>query len=146
MVTIEVSEHCDEKARKSIIENLVSDNTSKAEAENYRGLSILAREASSEDVVAGLFGYTHWRWLFISQLWVSHAHRGHGLGKTLMVRAESEALERECFAAHLDTFDFQAVGFHRKFGYQEFAQLDDFPLGHTRYLLKKQLVKSLPDG
>jgi len=41
--------------------------------------------------------------------------------------------------AHLDTFSFQAPDFYQQRGYQVFGQLDDFPPGHRRYYLTKEL-------
>jgi hypothetical protein len=39
----------------------------------------------------------------------------------------------------LDTFSFQAPDFYKQHGYQVFGELQDFPSGHQRYYLKKQL-------
>jgi hypothetical protein len=41
--------------------------------------------------------------------------------------------------AHLDTFSFQAPGFYHKHGYRVFGELPDFPPGHRRYYLTKDL-------
>ena len=50
--------------------------------------------------------------------------RGRGIGRELIARAEARALERDCHAAWLDTFSFQARGFYEKLGYEEFGTLD----------------------
>lgn len=52
-----------------------------------------------------------------------------------MDRIEHAAGARGANAAHLDTYDFQALGFYEKRGYRVFGQLDDYPPGHTRYFL-----------
>jgi hypothetical protein len=53
--------------------------------------------------------------------------------------AEAEARQRGAQHAYLDTFSFQAPGFYKKHGYQVFGELQDFPPGHQRYFLTKQL-------
>ncbi len=52
--------------------------------------------------------------------------------------AEQEAVKRSCLHAHLDTFDFQALPFYQKQGYEIFGQLEDYPVGHKRYFLQKR--------
>lgn len=89
----------------------------------------------------GLLGHTHWNWLFVSHLWVADPLRGRGYGRALMVQAEEEALRRGCDHAHLDTFDFQARAFYERLGYTVFGQLADYPSGHTRYFLQKELAR-----
>jgi hypothetical protein len=76
-------------------------------------------------------------WLFISHLWMAEALRGQ--------RAEREAARRDCRRAYLDTFDFQALGFYQKRGYEVFGSLEGFPTGHRRYFLQKHWLK-LSDG
>jgi len=39
-----------------------------------------------------------------------------------------------------DTFDFQARGFYERLGYEAFAELQDFPRGHSRFFMKKTLA------
>lgn len=53
--------------------------------------------------------------------------------------AEDEARKRGAKHAYLDTFSFQALDFYRKYGYEIFGELQDFPVGHQRYYLVKQL-------
>ena len=95
---------------------------------------------NSEDVIlGGVIGQTHWDWLYISLMWIKEEYRGHGYGKQLLDVAEAEAKKLGAKNVYLDTFSFQAPGFYEKQGYQVFGVLDDFPLGHKRYYLTKQL-------
>ena len=57
-----------------------------------------------------------------------------------MRAAEQEARDRGCSHAHCDTYDFQALPFYQKLGYQVFGQLEDYPAGHTRYFLQKRTL------
>lgn len=92
------------------------------------------------EVLAGLLGDTYWGWLYISILWVSEALRGQRLGSQLLAKAESEAFARGCRDAHLETHDFQALEFYQKRGYVIFGQLEDLPVGHIKYYLRKKLL------
>jgi N-acetylglutamate synthase-like GNAT family acetyltransferase len=72
-------------------------------------------------------------------LWVKAEFRGHGYGHRLLTQAEDEARQRGVKNVFLDTFSFQAPDFYKQHGYQVFGELQDFPSGHQRYYLKKQL-------
>ena len=65
--------------------------------------------------------------------------RGQGFGHRLLTLAEDEARHRGAKKAHLDTFSFQAPDFYKQHGYEVFGELQDFPPGHQRYFLSKQL-------
>ena len=93
-------------------------------------------------LIGGLCATTVWGWLQIKELWVAESARGSDTGSRLMNAAEREALSRGCHHALVDTFDFQARPFYEKLGYEVFGELDDFPLGHRRYFMKKRLLPS----
>lgn len=128
----------DPDAVREIISNLVAANELVAPPEGYQPLAVTARQ--HERLIGGAAGHTHWGWLFISHLWVDHRHRGVGLGSGLMGSMEDAARRRDVGAAHLDTYDFQALEFYERLGYVVFGKLDDFPVGHTRYFLQKSLT------
>jgi GNAT superfamily N-acetyltransferase len=88
---------------------------------------------------AGLIGNCYAGWLFVNLLWVHEELRRTGIGQSLLGEAERHAIEFGCHSAWLDTFSFQGPNFYPKFGYEEFGRLD-YPPGHQRIFLKKQLV------
>lgn len=92
------------------------------------------------EVLGGLLGLIWGGWLHIDILWVAEAVRGHGYGARLLAAAEAYAVERGCTSAFLDTFSFQARPFYARHGYAVFATLTDFPPGHDRFFLRKQLT------
>ena len=92
-----------------------------------------------QEVVGGLIGDTHWGWFYINLLFVKEDLRGRGYGHRLLTLAEEEARRRGAKNAYLDTFSFQAPEFYKQHGYQVFGVLQDFPPGHQRYYLTKQL-------
>jgi len=92
-----------------------------------------------EEVVGGVIGATFWDWLYIDLMWIKEELRGRGYGHRLLELAEEEGRKRGAKNAYLDTFSFQAPEFYKKRGYQVFGELKDFPQGHQRYFLTKQL-------
>jgi len=121
-----------------IEEGLVVHGEALSEPRRFTRLAVLARDAAGR-LVGGLTGATVWGWLEIELLWVAEEHRGRALGGRLMAAAEEEAAARGCRHARVDTFDFQAPRFYARLGYEEYAVLEDFPSGHTRHFLKKDL-------
>ncbi len=90
-------------------------------------------------VVGGVIGAKTWNWLHINALWISDEYRGMTYGTRLLTRAEETARTMGCNRARLDTFDFEAKDFYLKQGYRVYAQLDNFPEGHTQYHMTKDL-------
>jgi N-acylglucosamine-6-phosphate 2-epimerase len=83
-----------------------------------------------------LLGASGWDWLHIDVLFVAPEQRRRGVGRQLVSAALQQAKQRGCLGAYLDTFDFQAKGFYQKLGFEVFAELADFPRGHTRFWLR----------
>jgi len=90
-------------------------------------------------IVGGVIGSTYWDWLHVDLMWIKEEFRGCGYGKRLLMQAEDEARQRGARYAYLDTFSFQAPDFYKKYGYEVFGELENFPDGHQRYFLAKQL-------
>ena len=65
--------------------------------------------------------------------------RGRGEGARLLAEAERIAREKDCLYVKLHTFDFQAKPFYKRHGYEVIGETQDFPPGHTQYLMKKTL-------
>ena len=105
----------------------------------YQSLTLTLR-SPERHLVGALLGATTWNWLSIDVLWVEPSHRRRGVGQAMVREGERVALERGCTRARLDTFDFQARSFYECLGYQVYAQLDDFPVGHTHFHLAKSIA------
>ncbi|MFN2477024.1 MAG: GNAT family N-acetyltransferase [Chthoniobacterales bacterium] len=133
---IEIERNASAETRHCIIRGLVTFNEARSGDASHQELTVVAR--ADGEIVGGLLAYTHWEWLFITQLWVAEAAGGHGVGTRLLRTAESEAVLRGCRHAHVDTFSFQARPFYERRGYTVFAELADYPAGHTRYFLQKR--------
>jgi GNAT superfamily N-acetyltransferase len=141
---ITLGESAPEKDREFVLQALVAYNKARTAGETYRDLNVLARDSGK--IVGGLRAITLWNWLFVYILWVDESFRGKGIGKRMMLAAEREAVKRGCLHAHLDTFDFQALPFYQKLGYEIFGQLQDYPVGHRRYYLQKRNLREAIKG
>ena len=99
----------------------------------------------NRQLVAGLIARTHAirSWLEVTVLWVEESHRGKGLGRELMVRAEDEARRRGCNYARLASSDYQAPAFYEALGYRIYGKLENCPPGDTSYYLCKNLLEPL---
>jgi len=124
--------------RAAILAGLQSFNRRFVPDPDFQPLVFLLR-SSPDRVAGGLVGETGWKWLHIHWLWVEESARGKGFGQQLMQAAEREAAMRGCVAAHLDTFEFQALGFYERTGYTVFGTLENYPPGFRRYFLSKPL-------
>ncbi len=113
-------------------------NIQKAGDDKGQQLCIVLR-AADQDIVGGVIGATHWDWFNLDLMWLKEEYRGQGYGRQLLARAEEEARKRGAKNAYLDTFSFQAPEFYKKHGYKIYGELNDFPPGHQRYYLTKQL-------
>ena len=92
------------------------------------------------ELIGGLCGRTLGGYLEVAAIWVSEPYQNNGIGTKLLRKAEQEAIGRGCRHAQLDVYDFQALAFVRKHGYQQFAALDKYFGEHTRHLMVKSLV------
>lgn len=104
----------------------------------FKKMAVLMRDSGGA-VVGGVWGYINWNWLHVSLLWLAPVIRGKGYGKRLMEIFEDKGKKEGCTKAHLDTFSFQARPFYESLGYEVFATLEDYPTGHTKYYMKKEL-------
>jgi GNAT superfamily N-acetyltransferase len=101
-------------------------------------LAIFLRNEQNE-IVAGVYGWSAVVWLKIDVLWVREDWRGRGVGKELLAQAEAEGKRRGCHYVTLDSFSFHAPEMYKKYGYEEFAVLDNSAGNQTWHFLKKDL-------
>lgn len=93
------------------------------------------------EIAGGVAGnYNKFGWLYVAMLWVRDDLRGMGYGSRLMMAIEDEAARHGCTNAFLNTMSFQAPEFYKKLGYTVWAELKEFPPGHSRFYMRKSLV------
>ncbi len=102
----------------------------------WRELAIYRREAGR--ITAALIGNCYAGQMFVKYLWVGDGLRGQGLGRALLAEAEAKAASWGCHLIWLDTFTFQAPGFYRRCGFEQFAALATPP--YERILFSKRLA------
>lgn len=90
-------------------------------------------------IIAGINALSCWQMVSINELYVDENHRGKGLGTLLINKIEDEAKAFGALMSHTDTFDWQAKDFYLKCGYEVFGVLENCPVGHKRFFLKKCL-------
>lgn len=97
-------------------------------------------KGSNGGMIAGINSNLYcWNCLYIDVLWVKEEFRKDGYGSALLNEVEKIAKEKGCMLIHLDTFDFQAKDFYLKHGYEIFGVLEDCPMEHKRYYMKKNI-------
>ncbi|MGQ0714326.1 MAG: GNAT family N-acetyltransferase [Gemmatimonadaceae bacterium] len=135
---IELHEHPDEREARAVIDGLLAFNRNFIGDPNETPLAVIVRDADGR-VVGGLLGHVRWQWAYVSKLWLPDELRGRGMGTQLMQKVESYARAKGCHGIHLDTFEYQALPFYEKLGYELFGTLDGYPPGYRQFHLKKAL-------
>jgi len=130
-----------EALSRFVTESLAAHNVAATGDPRWYPVGIFPKSARGE-WLGGLLGEIWGGWLHVRILWVDSAARGRGNGTRLLRAAEEYAVGRGCFAATLDTHSFQARPFYEKCGYQVFGTLEDYPPGHTKFFMRKQLVSA----
>jgi ribosomal protein S18 acetylase RimI-like enzyme len=139
-VRLVVEPHAPDSLRQHVRDRLDLHNVGATGQSEYYAVTILLRDRNDE-VLGGLLGSIWGGWLHVQFLWIAGPLRGRGHGRRLMEAAEGLATERGCAQAHLETSSFQAPAFYAKLGYEVFGTLEDFPPGHTKYFMRKRLVR-----
>lgn len=127
-----------ESAWGIIGEGISNINTEKAGDDKAQRICYVVQTPEKE-IMGGIIGVMYWDWLYVDLMWLKEELRGQGFGKQLLTQVEKEAKKRGASKSYLDTFSFQAPGFYKKLGYQVFGELNDFPSGHQRYFMTKEL-------
>ncbi len=124
-------------AKKAILKGLLAFNRSKIGKPRWKKFAVTVREG---DVILGGATAEVWdNWMFIELLWLDDAVRGKRFGDKVMDAIEAEGRRHGARFAYVDTFSFQARPFYEKRGYKVFGTLEEFPEGHSRYWLRKDL-------
>lgn len=140
---ITVEPHASQEMRQHVNDHLDTFNVAVTGYAEYHSVSVFLR-GDHDEILGGLLGSIWGGWLHVAILWVADPLRGRGHGRELLAAAERYAVERGCPRAWLTTFSFQAPEFYPKLGYETFAVLEDYPLGHRHHFLQKHLAA--PEG
>jgi len=91
-------------------------------------------------LVAGIMaGVSSWDIGWVWTIWVEEPYRNNGLGSALLSHFEKQAKAKGATVVEIvSVFDWQ-IDFFLKNGYEIGQKLDNFPKGHTFYVIKKDL-------
>lgn len=104
---------------------------------NYRCVTVAARTADGS-IAGGLRAETAWNELHVRAVAANPECRVAGTGTALLQHAEQLCRgELNCNRLRVDCFDWQPRAFFEDMGYVVFGVQEDFPHGHTKYLMEK---------
>lgn len=127
-----------EALSRFVSDNVIGYNLAQTGISDWHPSNFFLRSGRGE-WLGGLTGLVWGGWLHVQFLWVTEALRGKGQGTRLLGAAEEFALEHAAAHATLETHSFQAAAFYQKRGYEVFGRLEDYPPGHTKLFLRKEL-------
>ena len=134
-------ELCKKDDAKKIIDGIIEYNLCQLAAisDAWTPLDFIIKDDNDVEIGGILAGIGCWNGLEVKILWVKENYRKSGIGSMLLKHVENLATEKGASVSMLDTFDFQAEGFYLKNGYEKVGEIDNFPKGHKRIYLFKNL-------
>jgi len=90
-------------------------------------------------VIDGAYGWSWGDTCHLRYLFVPAELRSQGHGTRLLRSVEQQALSRSCRQIVLETHDFQAPEFYRKFGFVVTGIVEGYPRGHRFFTMAKKL-------
>ncbi|MBB5016986.1 GNAT superfamily N-acetyltransferase [Chitinivorax tropicus] len=124
---------------RTLYKGVYDDNVARTGDGAIDTLYVFAKDSNNQ-VIGGIVGSAYWGWVNISSVWVSPVYRRQGLASRMLAMIEQEAISKGCKHAYLDTFTFQSPALYEKSGYQIIGTLPDFPPGHARHFMSKDLI------
>ena len=120
MMNFRITSDRNEHDIHEIYEMLKEYNLNHRETSQNTPVGVFLEDASGGKL-AGLTGETFGNWLCIQFLFVSESLRGQGIGSRLLDAVESEARQRGCKYAFVDSFSFQAPAFYKNMDTERFS-------------------------
>lgn len=133
-----VDEHPAESDARVVEHGLRAFNVAVIGEPNEVPLGVFLRDRDGH-AIGGLTGSIKWRWLYVAKFWLPDSVRGQGHGARLLNEAEARARQHKCIGVYLDTFEYQALPFYEKCGYELIGTLEGFPPGYRQFHLQKRL-------
>ncbi|RAP35476.1 hypothetical protein B1207_12320 [Legionella quinlivanii] len=134
VLDLEPSEQNNGILRRGIIDFNVAHLGEKA-----HNCSVFARD-ENENIIGGATLWVHSDAAYIDILWIEEAFRQQRIGSAIMKVVDDYARKQKLSALFVDTFDFQALDFYLKQGFQLVAEIKAYLLKHDRYYLRKDLA------
>ena len=141
---IEITAKIDKRDEDKFYRELYDYNLPKFEFVTSKDLAVYIRN-DDDEVIGGLIGHTFGKWFIIKYLWIDKELRNKGFGSKILETAEDEAIKRGCAYAFVDTFNFQAPMFYKKYGYEMVLELENYPTTGKRQYFRKDLPEVTSD-
>jgi GNAT superfamily N-acetyltransferase len=125
------------QTKQAVLGGLARYNNEKMGKQTYRRFAVSLRD--KDEIVGGIVGELWTVVLYIQYFWMEQKFRKKGFGAKLIEAIEDEARRFGATRAYVDTMSFQAPGFYRANGYEEFGSIEGYPGGVTRHWLTKAL-------
>jgi len=125
------------ETKKAVLGGLSGYNDQKMGKQKYKRLAVSLRDG--DKIVGGIVGEFWTTVLYIQYFWMEQRLRGKDYGTKLITAIEDEARRLGATRSYLDTMSFQAPGFYRACGYEEFGSIEGYPGGVTRHWFTKPL-------
>ena len=138
MVHIEMTDTPNANDLENIDARLVDFNRNLIGQSDRRAIAVIIRDEEGV-AVGGLSGTTARGWLYIDNLFVPPNLRGQGIATRLLEMVESEARQRGCRGAWLDTVNVDAYRLYERNGYAPFGTLENYANGHDFNFMSKAL-------
>lgn len=121
--------------------NLIEYGTQKKCLDITELFAFFVRDENNK-ILGGCSGENMYGCLFIAQLWVSESLRGQNYGTKLMQAAEKLGQESGCTFAIVTTFDWEALDFYKKLGYEVEFERRGYVKDSIFYSLRKNFISS----
>ena len=94
-------------------------------------------------IMGGCGGEMMYGHLYIGHLWIAASLRGQGYGRALMKAVEELALKNKCNFMAVNTFDWEALDFYKRFGFFVEFERHGFLHNSVFYYLRKNISPEL---
>jgi len=121
------------------LDNKINEfNIDNWEVKSQKSLAVQVTNDNGE-TIAGAAGRSFGDWFLLDNLWVSDSLRGQNVGSQLLKNIETAAIQRGCNQVLLDTLNFQAMPFYKKYGYTIEWTQEGYPRTGCKYFMVKKL-------
>jgi len=138
-MNIEIQQDPDKEFIDFLDQKIAEFNWKNWEVTERKPLAVQVKNDHGE-VVAGASARTFGHWLLLNTLWVSEELRGQDIGREVLSMIEQAAIERGCDRCLLDTLNFQAMPFYKKYGYEVKWVQEEYPIVGCKYFMVKNLL------
>src|SRR5215471_6057870 len=105
--------------KKAVLAGLIGYNNERMGKQQYKRLAVSLKERGK--ISGGIVGEVWTAVLFIQWFWIDQKLRGEQHGTKLIAAIEDEARKIGCTRSYVDMMSFQAPGFYRSCGYEEYG-------------------------